>query len=139
MPPLTRLFLRISLIWFGLSLLVGLVLAANAVWDLPPIVGVLNPVFFHLFLVGWVTQLIFGVAYWMFPKFTVEKPRGHEDLAWATFWLLNIGLSLRAIGEPMQALQPSALWGWALATAALLQWAAGLLFVFNTWGRVKER
>jgi hypothetical protein len=139
MPPLTRLFIKSSLIWFVLSLLAGLGLAANAVWDLPAIFGVLSPVFFHLFLVGWVTQLIFGVVYWMFPKYSQEKPRGREGLAWMTFCLLNLGLALRAVGEPWQALRPGVLGGWTLALSAILQWAAGLLFVANTWGRVKER
>jgi cbb3-type cytochrome oxidase subunit 1 len=139
MPPLTRLFIKTSLIWLGLSLFTGIALAANAVWDLPALFGVLGPVFFHLFLVGWVTQLIFGVVYWMFPKYSQEKPRGQEGVAWAIFWLLNSGLALRAVGEPWQALQPGALGGWTLAVSALLQWVAGLLFVVITWGRVKER
>lgn len=55
------------------------------------------------------------------------------------FWLLNLGLVLRLVGEPAQVLNPSNIWGWMLATSALLQWLAGVLFVINTWGRVKER
>jgi hypothetical protein len=139
MPSLTRLYIKSSLVWFVLALFSALGLATNAVWELPPIFRVSSPVFFHLFLVGWVSQLIFGVVYWMFPKYSQEKPRGHEGLAWITFWLLNTGLALRAIGEPMQSLHPTALWSWMLALSALLQWAAGLFFVVNTWGRVKER
>jgi len=33
--------------------------------------GVTNglfPVYIHLLVFGWLTQLIFGVIYWMFPK-----------------------------------------------------------------------
>lgn len=139
MPALTRIYVKTSLIWFTLALIVSVGLAADTQWDLPRLFSVLNPVFFHMFLVGWVTQLIFGVVYWMFPKYSLEKPRRHEGLAWATYILLNLGLALRVVGEPLQMLYPTAGWGWFLVGSAILQWAAGLAFVVNTWGRVKER
>jgi hypothetical protein len=31
------------------------------------------------------------------------------------------------------------MWAWMLAASAAFQWLAGILFVINTWGRVKER
>jgi hypothetical protein len=139
MPLLTRWFIKASLLFFVAALLLGVALAANPLFDLPPIFLVLGPVYFHVFLVGWVTQLIFGVVFWMFPKQSLEWPRGSEKLAWATFWLLNAGLVMRVVGEPYQALNPGGGLGWLLAVSALAQWAAGLFFVFNTWGRVKER
>jgi heme/copper-type cytochrome/quinol oxidase subunit 1 len=104
-----------------------------------PFVGALSPVYFHLFMVGWVTQLIAGVAYWMFPKFTKQQPRGYDSLAWATYWLLNAGLLLRVLSEPMQAIDPQPWWGWTLVLAAVLQWLGGMAFVANTWPRVKEK
>jgi hypothetical protein len=139
MPTLTRWFLKASLVFLIAALLAALALAAGAIWDLPPIVGNLGPVYFHLFLVGWVTQLILGVVYWMFPKYSTEKPRGNEALAWGVFVFINIGLVLRVVGEPLNTLNPSTSWGWLLAISALLQWLAGLGFVINTWARVKER
>lgn len=139
MPALTRIYVKVSLIWFALALGVAVALAADVLWEMPRLFGVLSPAFFHIFLVGWVTQLIFGVVYWMFPKYSLQKPRGHEGLAWATFVSLNLGLIIRVIGEPLHALYPAGGWGWLLAASALLQWVAGLAFVVNTWGRVKER
>jgi hypothetical protein len=140
-PVLTRWFVKSSLVFFVAALLAGLGMAARAVAPagLPPLFGALGPVYFHLFLVGWVTQLIFGVVFWMFPKYSQETPRGSERLAWATFWLLNGGLILRVVAEPLHALRPEMGLGWLLAVSGLAQWAAGLLFVVNTWGRVKER
>ena len=99
----------------------------------------LAPVFLHLFMWGWVTQLIFGVVYWMFPKFSQQQPHGNETLWLATFWLFNIGLLLRVVGEPLHLLRPEALWAWLTVLAALLQWLAAIFFVVNTWGRVKGR
>ncbi|MFN8488691.1 MAG: hypothetical protein U0350_13910 [Caldilineaceae bacterium] len=139
MPLLTRLFIKTGLLYFVAALLTGLLLAVNRTFSLPAWVGVLNPVYFHLFMVGWVTQLIIGVAYWMFPKFTREQPRGSEPLVQITYLLLNGGLLLRVLAEPMLALQTNKLWGYLLALSALLQWLAGLTFVVNTWPRVKER
>ena len=137
MPALTRWFIKSSFVYLIAALIVGVGLAMQAPLHLPSALGSLMPVYLHLFMVGWVAQLIFGVIYWMFPKFSKEEPRGSEVLAWATYGLINVGLILRAVGEPVQALQPQAGWGWLLALSAILQWLGGLAFVFNTWGRVK--
>jgi heme/copper-type cytochrome/quinol oxidase subunit 1 len=139
MPVLTRWFLRASLQFLILAALLAVLLAAQASLNLPGWINAFNPIYFHLLMVGWVTQLIFGVVFWMFPKYSREKPRGSETLGWIVFWTLNAGLILRLVGEPAQALLPGAGWGWLLAASALLQWIAGVVFVINTWGRVKER
>lgn len=139
MPILTRWYLRISLVYFVLAMLLGVLIAAQGPLDLPFPASAFSPVFFHLFMVGWVAQLIFGVVFWMFPKYSREKPRGSEGMGWVVFWLLNIGLVLRLVGEPALVIRPDPTWGWLLALSAVLQWAAGMLFFLNTWGRVKER
>jgi hypothetical protein len=137
MPRLTRWFIKAGLVYFVIALLMGVVLLGRQAFSLPAEVSVLTPVYFHLFMVGWVTQLIFGVIYWMFPKHTQQNPHGSEDLWLVTFVLLNVGLSLRVIAEPMHAFRPEPIWGWLLALSALLQWLAGLGFALNTWRRVK--
>jgi heme/copper-type cytochrome/quinol oxidase subunit 1 len=139
MPAQTRWFLRSSLVFFLLAMLLGVLQAVRVPLNLPAQINAFSPVYFHLFMVGWVTQLIFGVVFWMFPKYSKERPRGSERLGWATFWLLNLGLLLRLVGEPAQVLLTGSIWGWMVAASAALQWAAGMLFVINTWGRVKER
>lgn len=138
MPVLTRLFARTSLVYLVAALVTGLLLALRSVIDLPPLVDALAPVYFHLLMLGWIAQLIFGIVYWMFPKYSREQPHGNEQLAWAVYWLLNSGLVLRVAAEPLTALY-GGVWGWALVASALLQWLAGMAFVINTWGRVKER
>ncbi|MEK7278695.1 MAG: hypothetical protein AAB427_15195 [Chloroflexota bacterium] len=137
MPPLTRWFVKSALVCFIAALLVGVSIAARALFNLPPVISALQPVYFHLLMVGWITQLIFGVAFWMFPKFSREQPRGSERLGWATFALLNGGLLLRVVGEPLAATQAGI--GWLIALSAVLQWLAGMAFVINSWARVKER
>lgn len=130
MPILTRWFIKTSLAYLVAALLLGIVQ--------PRIPGA-APVYVHLLAVGWVTQMIFGVAYWMFPRYSRETPRGSDRLAIVTYVCLNAGLLLRVIAEPGFALQPASGFGWALALSAVLQWLGGMAFVLNTWPRVKER
>ncbi|MCB0109512.1 MAG: hypothetical protein KDE53_26500 [Caldilineaceae bacterium] len=139
MPLVTRFFIRSGLLYLIAALLTGLLLAGQVALRLPPWVTTLTPVYFHLFLVGWVTQLIIGVAYWMFPKWSRTRPRGSTLLAWGCYVLLNLGLLLRVVAEPLQSTRPSLGLGWAIVLAALLQWLGGVAFVLNTWSRVKER
>jgi hypothetical protein len=139
MPLLTRWYLRSALIYLVVALLIGLLLAVRPLLGLPPALANLRPVFFHLFVVGWITQLIFGVIYWMFPKYSSEAPYRSVKLAWTTFALLNLGLLARAIIEPTLAFVTAPIWGQLLALSALLQLIAGVAFAVNSWSRVKVR
>lgn len=138
MPFLTRLFIKTALLYFIAALLTGLLVAARPVLGLPTIVAGLSPVYFHLLMVGWVTQLILGVAHWMFPIFSREEPRGKDWLTLTIYLLLNAGLLLRVIAEPARTVNNATAWGWLLALSALLQWLAGMAFVANLWPRVKR-
>lgn len=139
MPTLTRYFIKTSLFFLVLALLVGVLLVVKDIFAIPLSISGLFPVYIHLLVIGWLTQLIFGVAYWMFPVFTREKPRASENVGWNIYILLNAGLVLRAIAEPWQAQNPTMGSTWLLIISAALQWLSGLLFAFNTWGRVKEK
>jgi hypothetical protein len=139
MPILTRVYIKTSLLYLVAALLVGGVLALAQVVDLPAALRSLSPIYFHLLMVGWITQLIVGMLYWMLPKYSKEKPRGHDPLWWATYILLNIGLLLRVAAEPANALTSGAAWQWGLALSALLQWLAGLTLIAAAWPRVKGR
>jgi len=115
----------------------ALALSLPASWDLLPGGAGWLPVFWHLLLVGWITQVIIGVSIWMFPRQSREAPRGNLDLARAAFYLLNAGLILRAISEPWR--NRFALFPWLLAASALLQWAGGLCYVGMIWPRVRGK
>jgi len=133
-PTLTRWHLRTALVCLVLGL-VALLLAA-----VPPLAGAwfalaLVPVAVHLLVMGWATQMIFGVAVWMFPREGKDRSFGSPVLGWGAFGALNLGLLLRIVGEPLQAAgHPAA----ALFTAsAALQLAAVLALVANVWRRVR--
>jgi hypothetical protein len=86
---------------------------------MPPLtsLGGLFPVYTHLFVLGWLTQLIFGVVFWMFPNYSTEQPRRSESLGWWTYALLNIGLLLRVIIEPIHSTEPNPISGWTLVAS----------------------
>lgn len=135
MPSLTRWFIKTALLYLILALCIGILLS------LPNQNPMYNffPSYIHTLTFGWLSQLIFGVALWMFPKYSTTKPRGYEWLGWATYILLNTGLIIRIIFEPLQSMYSNNFNSWMLIISAILQWLAGLTFVLNTWNRVRER
>lgn len=139
MPPLSRWYIKAAMIYLVAGLLVGALQALQQPWHLPAVLAAAGPASVHMLVVGWITQMIFGVAYWMFPKDTAETPRGNNAIAVATIVLLNAGLLLRVVVEPIRAWRPEALPGWLLALAGVAQALAGLGFTINTWPRVKVK
>ena len=138
MPTLTRWFVKTSFIYLALALIAGLLIEIQSTLQLTALGG-LFPVYIHLFVLGWITQLIFGVVFWMFPKYSSEQPRRSEALGWWTYALLNLGLILRVVAEPIHSTQANPFSGWILVISAILQFLAGLGFVVNSWGRVKVK
>lgn len=140
MPTVSRFFIKSGLIYMVAALLVAVAVAAPESWMLPQWTKALDATQIHLFAVGWITQIIFGVAIWFFPNVSRENPRGPEWLCWACFGALNIGLVLRAVSEIAVAAGPGGvLWSWALTVAAVLHVVAALLFAVAIWPRVKGR
>lgn len=136
MPKLSRFYVKSALICLVLGgALAGLALSGAG--GLPPVLLALRPLAWHLLTVGWVTQLVFGVAFWMFPPPLNNPPRGDERLMELAFWTLNIGLALRAVGEPLAALRPGPIVAFSLPLAATLQLAGLLIGVFLLWPRVR--
>ncbi|MEO7986795.1 MAG: hypothetical protein ABI766_09705 [Gemmatimonadales bacterium] len=136
MPGVTRWLIRAAMLYLVAALALGIAMQAPAAAQ-HPIMRAVWPAYLHLLVLGWLTQLIFGVAYWMFPRYSAERPRGSEPMGWAAFGLLNSGLVLRAIVEPWHAVGGRG--GPLLVLSAVLQLLAGLAFVANTWPRVRER
>lgn len=136
MPPLTRWFLRTALAWLLLAMLLGLAIALPA-FGPEALRAALRPVWVHLLMVGWVTQMIFGVAWWMFPRSAPARSFGNPVLGWSAYALLNAGLALRVLSEPALATAPGPAVRAALVASAALQLLATALFVATIWRRVR--
>ncbi len=135
MPPPARWFIKTAFVFLVLALGTGAVLSVRTgAWD-----GFWRPAVVHLFVVGWLTQLIFGVAYWLFPRHSRERPYGATALAWTAYGLLNLGLALRAAAEPALALSTWGGWRVLLALSAAAQTLGVLAFAVYIRPRIKTR
>ena len=139
MPLLTRWVIKTAMLYLVAGLAAGALYWANVQWALAPILSALNPTYLHMLVVGWLTQLIFGVIYWMFPIIRKGNRRADPRLAWAVFILLNAGLLLRIACEPWRAVDPNSVNAAGLLLSALLQMGAGYLFILVCWPRIRER
>lgn len=135
MPILARWFLKNALLYLIFALCAGMLLASP---DGHPFSG-LFAVYIHTLAFAWLTQPIFGVALWRFPKYSAARPGGHEWLGSAILTMLNLGLVLRIIFKPLQSNASSSYSGWMLVPSAFLEWLAGVALVANTWARVREK
>lgn len=139
MPTTTRTLIKTALIHAVVAVLLSTLWAINLVWPLHPLLGAIQPTALHLLVVGWLTQLIIGVALWMFPPWSKAQPRGPDRATWLCYGLLNGGLLLRLIAEPLNAYRSTSYWGWLLSVSALLQVLAVWIFVALVWRRVRPK
>lgn len=130
MLPIQSIWLiRVSLIYliFGSSL--GALLMVNKAIVLDPRIWNLLPFHYTILIWGFFIQLIMGTAYWMFPKFLSERPRGATWQAWVIFYSYNLGLILYFIAKFIIPLDPLALLGKILIFFGLVT------FIKLTWVR----
>lgn len=139
MPTLSRWSIRVAMFYLIAGMLAGTLYWMQVAWSLWSPLATLNPIYIHLLVVGWLTQLIFGVIYWMFPIISKDNPRGDLRLAWAVFILLNVGLLLRIAGEPWRSVAPNNINSALLVGSAIIQILSGYLLVMVTWPRVREK
>jgi len=134
MPRVSRWLVQASLVYLALGFTLGAVLLFNKGIPLTPVLVRLLPAHIEFLLVGWVIQLVMGVATWIFPRFGVPRsPYGSEAAAWLAFALVNAGVWLVGVG-PFVAGQV----GDVLPLIGRLAEAAGaVVFAANIWARVR--
>ena len=99
MPSVSVWLIRGSLLYLLAGFTLGALLLAGKGVAMPPGLWRWLPVHFELLLVGWLVQLVMGVAYWIFPRFGLTRAaRGREGFAWLAFALLNGGVCLVSLG-----------------------------------------
>jgi hypothetical protein len=140
MPQLVRLYIKTAFVYFLAGFLLMALIALDRWLNVGRWLKVVYVSQLHLLVVGWITQLALGVAYWMFPRLRREqdpRPRGSDALAWAVYICLNAGLLLRLAAEPFFLLGGPAWLRPLLALAGVLQAAAALLFGWLIWARIR--
>lgn len=151
MPAASRILVKASLVYLGIGAVLGALLLVNRWVPLGAWILLLKTSHVQVLLIGWLTQLIMGVAWWLFPPLPRradpdasqrvrrgQVQRGSELLFWATFASLNAGILLRAICEPLYGWTWIAVYQVLSDLSGLLLLAAVAFFVSNVWGRIRE-
>lgn len=120
-----RSFLKASLVWFSVAVAVALAMAVL------PTLTVYRVAHMHVALLGFVTQMIYGVALHVIPRF-FGQPLLHRRMAELQFWAAQAGLALLVAGFV------SRVNGWPAASALIaiggVASAVGAgCFVINLW------
>lgn len=141
MDRFSSIAIRAALCWLLLGIAAGAVMLNDDVlpgyWKLW-----LSPTHAHVLLVGWFFQFTLGVAYWLLPrKRSPERPAGYDErLAFAALALINGGLLLRVIAEPLQRAGHDGVWiDLALTVSATLQVIAFAIVAIQLWPRVASK
>lgn len=140
MPPLARIFVKASFAYFVAAFLLGALMMLDQWLGFGRWLKTVYLSQLHLLVVGWVTQLAMGVAYWMFPRFLKEqdpRPRGSDGLTIAVLVCLNAGLLLRFFIEPFYLMGPQPWLAALVALSGVLQALAALGFGWLMWGRIR--
>ena len=120
-----KAFLKASLAWLGLGVTLGVAMAAHPAW------AVYRAAHMHMNLLGFVTMMIYGVAYHVIPRFT-GAPLYSRRLAGAHVWTATTGLAAMVAGFLLLPHLPRE-GRWVLVAGGILSVAAAYLFIVNIW------
>lgn len=140
MPPIARSYVKAAFVYFVTAFVLGALMMLDRWLSFSRWLKVVYLSQLHLLMVGWISQLAIGVAYWIFPRFLKEqdaRPRGSDSLSWAVLISLNAGLLLRFLLEPFYLMGPQPWMAALLALSGVLQALAALGFGLLIWGRVR--
>lgn len=126
LAPYVRGFIRASLVWFAIGILIGVTMAF---WPAGHIVY--RPAHAHANLLGFVSMFIFGVAYHVLPRF-VGRPLPSERMAMAHLWTQNAGLVL-LVGGWLAGPTWTAAGRLLLVAGAAVSLVGVALFIVNAW------
>jgi cbb3-type cytochrome oxidase subunit 1 len=126
MEGFVRGFIRASLVWLGVGVLIGVSMAF-----FPAQALAYRPAHVHANLLGFVSMMIFGVAYHVIPRFS-GNPLHQRRLGPVHLWTANLGLALLVSGWIARV------WAWgageAMVRAGGAVSAVGVgLFIYNIW------
>ena len=123
-----KAFLKASLAWLALGVTLGVAMAAHPVWT------VFRAAHMHMVLLGFVTMMIYGVAYHVIPRFA-GFPLHNRRAAGVQWWLSNVGLALMACGFIERVFRADA-GTIVLASGGVLSAAGAYVFVYLIWRTV---
>lgn len=118
MSPLSKNFLRASLVYFLIAAILGIIMVSMKSYPAQLLFAHV-----HLNLLGWMSMMIFGVGFHILPRFT-GRPLAYPRIGNLQFYLSNIGLVGLVCFRPIHPL--------AEIFAGVVVVSIGL-FVVNIW------
>ena len=118
-------FIKAALVWLGLGVTMGVAMAVHPLWI------IYRPAHVHMNLLGFVTMMIYGVAYHVVPRF-FGHPLHSRRLGGVHWWLSNVGLALMVVGFAM-APHYGARSIPVLGTGGTLSALGAFVFIYNIW------
>jgi heme/copper-type cytochrome/quinol oxidase subunit 1 len=126
MEHFVRNFIRASLAWLGTGVLIGV---SMAFW--PAEALVYRTAHIHANLLGFVSMMIFGVAYHVMPRFTGNPLHSRRQATWH-LWIANAGLALLVGGWVARVWIPEPA-TMLLRAGAAASAVGAFLFIHNIW------
>ncbi len=130
MDPFVRRFIRASLVWLGVGVVIGVMMALRPAWV------AFRTAHMHANLLGFVSMMIFGVAYHVIPRFSGHPLHSHV-LASAHVWIANAGLAGMVAGF-ITRIYAGGVGNALLGTGAVLSATGAFLFIYNIWRTMGE-
>ncbi|GAB4278160.1 MAG: cbb3-type cytochrome c oxidase subunit I [Candidatus Promineifilaceae bacterium] len=132
MPRLSKWMIRMAYVYLMLGFTVGgLLLSHKGVPFLPDLWRWL-PVHIDLLFVGWVVQLVMGVAFWVLPRFWQPPRRPRAYFAVVAFFCLNVGVCLAILGVVLSSQL-------LLVAGRVGEFVAVVFFGLHAWRRIVSR
>jgi hybrid cluster-associated redox disulfide protein len=125
MDRATRSFIVASLAYLAVGGVLGVLIGV-----VPDLQGHLLFAHVHVLLGGFMAMMIFGVGYFILPRFAARSLRWPSLVA-VHFWLANVSLVTMVISRPLASALSSPAWMGVFHLAALIQGISLLLFVVN--------
>ena len=129
-----RAFVKASVAWLAAGATLGVAMAAHPAWT------VYRPAHAHMNLLGFVTMMIYGVAYHVLPRFS-GNPLHDRRLAGAHWFVSNAGLALMVAGFALRVTAgvPARLATVVLATGGTLAALGAYAFAWNVWRTIEAK
>ena len=123
-----RRFIKASLVWLCVAVVMGVAMAIHPAWT------IYRTAHMHAALLGFVTMMIFGVAYHVLPRFS-GSPLYSRSLAGWHWWIANLGLGAMIVGfiTRVNAAVPGVVGMTALAFGGSLFALGAFVFAWNIW------
>jgi len=135
--PVVRLYLKTSFAFLALGLLGGLWIEFQLVSGGTISHGMIVA-HVHLLLVGFLLMMIFGVAFWLFPRSGRGQPIGpYPNLVAFAYALLTVGTVVRAVTEFFDLQLTARTWGYVRLAASAAQVAGIGIGIAALWGRIR--